>query len=302
MAVRPGRRPAGRGAGLVPRVVLDEQHERPVGVAAVGDVPFGTRHVLERAPEVDRRRPAQPVGDPWHGAVERPVELEHAGAVAERLVATARPFGQAIASDRDRGPRRRVEEDDSRRGHLGQPFDPVVRHDLPAERPELRRQRVGHGGRPATDHRPPDGVRVQPQHEPERRGQRPVERDHGVRRQPGEQGAGRLAAETAAGERLGRPQRRDPEPGQRQGMARRVEDRAQQLAGQLVGVPGDGLEQRAPGAAVVRAAVGVEPRGRRGERPLQDGGPPAVQRVRHRRIGMHEFHAMRRQVDGPEER
>ena len=57
------------------------------------------------------------------------------------------------------------------------PVDPLAGDDLAAEAAELGRQGIGHGQRPAADHRPAHRVGVHAEDEPERSRQRPVERD-----------------------------------------------------------------------------------------------------------------------------
>ena len=81
-----------------------------------------------------------------------------------------------------------------------------------------------------------------------------------------------------------------------------MDDRAEQLAPELVGVPGQRSEQVQPRRAVVGPAVAIEP-GRGGrERALEDDGPPLVEGMGDRGIGVDELDAVRRPVDRPEER
>jgi hypothetical protein len=250
VAVGPrGRSSCGR-AGVVPRAVLDAQHERAIRVAAPGDGLFGRRDLGDRAAQVDRRRPAQLVGPPRDRAVERPVELEDPRAVAEPLVDPAGPRGQAVARDPDGGARRRVEDDRPRRRQLRQVRDASTRLDRPAEGAQLGGQPFGNGRRAATDHRPADGMGVEPEDEPERRGQRPVKIDHRMSRQAAEQGAGRLLAKGQPRERRRGKQRGHAEPGEGERMSRRVEHRSEELPAEMVGVGHERPEQPAPGRPV----------------------------------------------------
>ena len=72
-----------------------------VGVAPGGDLGFGGGHLLERPAEMDRAGPPDGLGGPRDGAIERPVHLEDATAVAEGLVAPSGEARQAMAGDRE---------------------------------------------------------------------------------------------------------------------------------------------------------------------------------------------------------
>ena len=159
VAVRPGRRLARRRPRRVPRRVLDEQHVRPLRVAAGGDLRLRRGDLVERAAEVDRRRPARPLGGPRDRAVERPVDLEHARAVAEPLGAPAAPRRQPVAGDRHELARRHVEQDGTRpaAGRRATSTRWPVTTSPPAASSSAT-SAVGDGGRPAADHRPADRV------------------------------------------------------------------------------------------------------------------------------------------------
>ena len=164
--------------------------------------------------------------------------------------------------------------------------DALAGDDLASEGAELGRQGVGHGGRPAADHRPADGVGVHPQHEPERCRQRPVERDHRVRRERPEERPSRLAAEPAARQALGGSKGRQTEPREGQRVARHVHDRTEQLLRELPRVADERPEQPQPGAAVVGPAVTVQ--ARRGHRERSAPGPPHVRRRGHGRAARRD--------------
>ena len=83
--------------------------------------------LVERPAEVDRRRAARPVGRPRDRAVERPVHLEDARAVAEPLGAAPDPAGSRSPAMATSLARRDVEEDGPRRRQLVERRDPMVR-------------------------------------------------------------------------------------------------------------------------------------------------------------------------------
>ena len=91
-----------------------------------------------------------------------------------------------------------------------------------------------------------------------------------MRREPDEQRTRRLATEPGPRQTGSRAKRREPESGERQRVARDVHDRTEQLPSQLGLVAGERAEQPPPGRTIVGAAVGIEVRGGRGERPLED--------------------------------
>ena len=118
-----------------------------------------------------------------------------------------------------------------------------------------------------------------------------------MRRDAGEERARRVAVEPVAGQAARRAQRRQPEPQHRQRMSRDVDDRPEQLAAELPGIPHERPEQPPP-----RAAIRAQAGGRRRHRPLEHDRAPTVQRVRDRRVRMDQLHPARGQVDRGEER
>ena len=86
--------------------------------------------------------PARTLGGPRDRAVERPVDLEHARAVAESLGSPAAPWRQPVAGDRHELARRDVEQDGTRRRQVGERVDPMTGHHLAARRLELGDQRL----------------------------------------------------------------------------------------------------------------------------------------------------------------
>ena len=81
-------------------------------------------------------------------------------------------------------------------------------------------------------------------------------------------------------------------------MPRNVHDRPEGLRGEVVGGAGERPEQPAPGASVVAAEAGR--RGR--QRPLEHHDAAAVERLRERRVRVHELDPVRREVHRAEER
>ena len=79
MAVRPQRVAARGRAPRIREALLGDEHERPLGHAAVGDRLLGRGDLGERAADVDGAGAAARLGGPRHRPGEREVELERAG-------------------------------------------------------------------------------------------------------------------------------------------------------------------------------------------------------------------------------
>ena len=134
---------------------------------------------------------------------------------------------------------------------------------------------------------------VEPEDQPERGAERVIERQHRVRRDAGEERSRRVAVEPVAGQAARRAQRRQPEPQHRQRMSRHVDDRPEQLAAELPGIPHERPEQPPPRAAIRRpgaAAVAATDRS-------STTAAPTVERVRDRRVRVDELDPARGQVD-----
>ena len=136
------------------------------------------------------------------------------------------------------------------------------------------------------------------EHEPEGRAERPVQPEHRMRGNTGKQCPCRRIPEPAAGEALCRPQRRQPEPDEPQWVTRQVNDRLQQLLGEVVRAADERAEGPAPGPPILVA----EPSGGRGDGSFEDCGRSAVQGMGERRIGLDQLDPAGGQVDRPEER
>src|SRR5215468_256503 len=124
--------------------------------------------LVERGPEVDRRRASALLGPPGDRPVERPVELEHARPVAVPLQPSAIPSGEAVAGEREKAARRQVKEHRTRLAQLGERLDLPSGFDLAAERAEVRGERIGDPLRSASRERPAERMREQSQRETER--------------------------------------------------------------------------------------------------------------------------------------
>src|SRR5262245_13713265 len=103
---------------------------------------FGRRDLVERAAQMDRRRVEAARILPRDRAVERPVELEDAGAVAEAVQATQVACRQDRRADVDELCGARVEQDDACRWQIGEAAHAHTRLDTPAELAEEPGERV----------------------------------------------------------------------------------------------------------------------------------------------------------------
>ena len=141
----------------------------------------GPQRCARRATGSGRRAPSRPCARPGRSGSPRAGAGSRVAAGRRRPRATWRGV--------------RSSSDGARRRQLVERRHPPVRLDLDAERPRLRLERRGDLPAPAPRHRPADGVREQPEHEPERRRQRLPEPEHRVRRHAGEQRPRRRLAE-----------------------------------------------------------------------------------------------------------
>ena len=287
----------GRGARRIEQCVLDEQDVGPVRMASRGDLSFGRYDLRERAAEVNGRGTPRPVRGPGNRPVERPVHFEDAGAVAEPFEAPSIPVRQPIAGDRGDLTRGQVQQDCPCSGQRTQIIDPVSGHDLAAQRPQLRRQRIRDGPGTAAGHRPAMGMRDHAEDKAEGGRQRPFERYHRVGRDPAEQGTRGVITEPEPGEAARGEQCRHPEPREGHGMSRYMDDRPENLGQQPIRVRDERPEQAGPGRAVAAEAVR-----RRRDRSLQERHPAAVERMGDRRLGVDPLDATRGEIDGPHER
>ena len=194
------------------------------------------------------------VGRPGDRPVERPVDLEHAGAVAEPLGAAAGAAREPVPGDGQELAWREVEQHGTRRWQIGDVAPRDVRS-RPRRRPPRAPRRA-----PAPVRRPRHGSSASRSRG--RRSRGPARTRHSTGDRGGASSGPRSrrtapcagsSAKPCAGEALGRAQRREPEPGESQRMTRQVGDRPQELASELVRVADQRPEQAPPGPAVLGA-------------------------------------------------
>ena len=298
VAIGPGGAFARRRSRPVPGLVLDEQNEGAIWMSSGSHVRLRGRDLLERPAEVDRSRATRSLGGPRDGAVQCPIDLENARAVPEPLRTAPRVRRQPVARDGDELAGGDVEQDRPSLRQLGEAVHPVAGDDLATQRGQLRDERVCDRSRATARHRPADEMGEDREDEPERGAQRPVQPQHRMGGNPGEERLCRRIPKAAAGEALGRPQRRQAEPGKPQRVARQVEDRPQELAREIVRTSHEWAEGPGPRTSV----MGAEPVLHRSQGPFEHGRRSAVKGVRERCIGLEELDPAGRQVDAPEER
>ena len=207
------------------------------------------------------------------------------------------PVRETRARDAGRLARGYVEHEDARGWELVERFDPPARDDLAAQGAELGSERVCDGLGAAAGEGPPDGMRRGAQEEPDRGGERLLQRQHRMRRQPREESAGRLVPERTLRETAGGARRSQPEAGEGQRMTGHTQQRAQQLRRQPVPVAHQRRHQPAVGGPV------RPERGRgRVERAVEYGRRPAVQGVGERQLRVDPRQAVPLQRQGAEER
>src|SRR5207248_5737166 len=110
VAVRPEGVLSRRGAGVVEKALLRDEHEGLLGMAAAVDLGFAGGDFLERAADVHRAGAPALRGSPGHGPPEGVVDLENSGSApvpAERATVAGR---QSILGDAIQGRGRSVEQ------------------------------------------------------------------------------------------------------------------------------------------------------------------------------------------------
>ena len=210
--VLPGRRARG-----VERRVLRQQHERTFGMPAFPRGTLGCGDLVERAADVHCRRPPARLGGPRNRRRERPVDFEHPHAVSVPLQLSPVRRRQAMARNPEKRRRRQIAQDCAGVRQLVDGRHRCTGHNLSAERPQVRHERIGQVLRaPAWKH-PPGQVRGRPEHESERCRDGVLERQHPVRGQPGKERARVGVGERARRESACRPDRRNPNRARRSG-------------------------------------------------------------------------------------
>ena len=201
----------------VEQALLRQQHIRPLGVPAAADGALGGGDLRQRAAEVNGRRPGARRRRPGDRPVQRPVDLEHAGAVAVALELRggSRP---AAGRRRARSSWRGVTSSSTRAPAAARPAT------RPARRSRSRR-RASAGSAPARRRcacepprgdRPADGVAASAEHQPDggRRRRAPAAASRG---RPGRRTGARARSPRSAGlgQAARRAERAQPEARQR---------------------------------------------------------------------------------------
>ena len=261
---------------------LHGEHPGVVDVPAAGRLALGAHDLLGRA-DVHGTGAGQKGVGPRHEAAERPINLEDAGAVAPALESAGIARGQPVARDRQHLARSHVENDDARRGQLGERGDPVTRVQLAAERAQASDERVGHRLRPTLGHGPADSVREAAEHEADSRRERLAERHGRVRGEPREEGPRRLVAKNRAHDGGRGPQPPHAEREQLARGARRHGGRVKHRGGEARPIRREVREHPSPGPPVA-----AEPRGGVVDRAVQQCRAARVDRVAERRGRMHQ--------------
>ena len=123
--------------GPVELALLDEEHEWPLGVLSAPDGRFAGGNLVERAAEMNGRRLQAAGISPRDRPVERPVDLEGAGAVAVAPEPADIARGQDRCADVGELRRAGVEEDDTGGGDVRERSDVPSSLDAAAERPQI---------------------------------------------------------------------------------------------------------------------------------------------------------------------
>ena len=248
---------------------------------------------------MDRRRAARALGGPRDRTVERPVDLEHARAVAESLGAAAGPRRQPVAGDRDELARRDVEQDGTRRRQVGERRRPDDRSRSPRRPPRARprapsRRRPRRRGPSASRPRGRTSPSTSPNEALNGRSRRSIE----WAAIPANSARAASSVERVRGQPRAERSAGSPKRTSANGWRGTWTTGRRISAAELAGVADERAEHPPPGPPVRPAEPG---RGRR-QRPLEDRRPAAVERVGDRRVGMDHLHAAGGEVHRRKER
>ena len=151
------------------------------------------------------------------------LNARHPVSIAFQLAAV--PGRKTMTGDSQERPRREIAQDGSRRRQLVDRLDRSAGHDLAAERFQMRRERVGQPLRTAARRHPACDMGHHAKHEPERGARPPIERQHGVGADAGEQRASPIVGEYLPRQALGRTERLKPEADDRSRVSRQARRR-----------------------------------------------------------------------------
>src|SRR5450759_3749054 len=149
---------------LSTRDPLGEDHEWALRVPAGGDGGFGGDDLLEAAAEMHGAGGRAARVPPRDGAVQRPVELEHAGAVAVAAQPAAIPLWQRVAAEPLDIARNQVEDPHPRRRKIGERGHAASRFDRATELGQAGGEGGGDVGCATADHGPARRVCHQGKH------------------------------------------------------------------------------------------------------------------------------------------
>ena len=212
--------------------------------------------LVERAAEVHGRGAGAVGVGPRDRAVERPVELEHPGAVAVAGERPAIPVGNGVTGNREHLAWREVEQHRIGRREFGERRDPPVALDPTTEALQDGHERVGDLLRSTLRERPPDEMGEHAEHQAVARRHGRLQAQDRVAGEPGEQRPRLVGVEPPASDRVGRQDADRAVAGERDRVLRRDRERRQQPVGQVE----TGLDERAEQPTV---RLGVGARGRR---------------------------------------
>ena len=296
MTVRPGRVAARGGASWIEQARLDQDQKRTVRMFSPPHVGLAGCQLLDRSADVHGPGPPARFGLPRDRAVQRPVHLEDRRAIAEPPEPTPVPGWQRVAGDARELARGDVEQNRAGRRQVGRRVDRAGGQNLPAERPQLRHQRLGDPLRTSLDDRPPDQVRKHAEEQRDASSGEPRQRQDRMRGHPSHQSAGPLRLE-APGQAERGSGGANPEPGQGNRVPGHVCGGRQEVLDELVPL----LDQRSERSTPL-GTVAPQPNRRLVERSFGHRGRPVVERMRQRGAGLHPVDPQVREGQRGEER
>ena len=220
MAVRVAGVLTGGGAVRVELALLNEQYERPARVLAAPHCRFGGRDLFQWTAEVNRRCLETRRISPRNRAVERPVDLEHAGAESKPAQAPHVSTRKMVGAEPGELVRSGVEQHDLGFGKVRQRGDGGAGADHAAKVLQMSGEGAGDGVGSTGGDRPRLDVAGDGEDEPEGGGEVKLEGQDGVRGAAGEQGPGPRPAEVASGEPRRGAERLEPESGEQERVLR----------------------------------------------------------------------------------
>ncbi len=198
VAIGPRRMLSVGSTRIVEQARLGQQNERALRMFPSCRCKLRITDLLERSTQMDRSS-LRAIGiPPRDGPAQGPIQFEDTGAVSISLKSLPVRSGQPVAGNREQAPGTQVAKGDCGLRQFVEIADTPAGGHFAAERSKIRREGVRNALRSATRDGPTRNVSCRAEHQTDGRRGWPVERQHRMRCETGEQSATLLWLERAA--------------------------------------------------------------------------------------------------------